>query len=234
MKALPIIFSAPMVRALLDGRKTMTRRLAWAPKKHVSFADLSSEEQEASDVRGCRVERRTDGRVHIDFPSSWQRVQPGDLLWVRENLCRRQGEFLGIKQNVIEARYEADEAEVLDPNGFNLLPWWKGDGGLTSMYMPRRVSRLTLRVKVKKIERLQAISDEDAIAEGFGRPFVTLPDPEDGQQQDWPAFLPPRECFAHLWKKLHGPDAWDANPEVVAISFDVIRANVDAVAKEPA
>lgn len=145
----PIIFSAPMVLALLAGRKTMTRRLAWR------------RDQKWGDARPIVGSERD-----YMIPTTWQRVKSGDRLWVRENLTRRRGNFLGIPQNVIEAHYAADDEDVVNEHEFNLLPWWKGKGGLPSIHMPRRVSRLTLVVTATKIERVQAISETDAKAEG--------------------------------------------------------------------
>lgn len=120
MTDIPIIFSAPMVRALLDGRKTMTRRLAWR----------------------TRVDRMPQA-------SPWQKVRPGDRLWVREahspHLCD-DGVW-----------YWAD-GNVADQDSMKPKP---------SIHMFREHSRLTLTVTATKIERLKNINGIEALAEGI-------------------------------------------------------------------
>jgi hypothetical protein len=106
--------------------------------------------------------------------------------------------------------------------------WYWADGSIKegdytrprpSIHMPRWASRLTLKVNDVKVERLKDISEEDAKAEGV-RP--KLP--------DWPG-TPFRLAFRDLWNNINGPDAWDRSDWVVAISFDVIRQNVDEYLK---
>ena len=223
-KDIPIIFSAPMVRALLEGRKTMTRRII-KPQPVPFMIDEKPCDVGSMQIDGDPRARVTLGRV---ITKQELRYAVGDRLWVRENLCR--GEFLGIKQNVSVTRYSADEAEVLNEDGFNLLPWWKGKGGLPSIHMPRSASRLTLIVTGLKIERLRDISEADVLAEGVVR-F------KSGDTEMFGIRIPgayehpgltPRETFQNLWCTLHGPHAWNDNPFVVAISYRVIKANIDA------
>jgi hypothetical protein len=220
----PIIFSAPMVRALLDGRKMQTRRLAWrseTDKWRMSFVyDGEKPPFPSRLAKGFGVQM---AGAYWLLPTPWQRVKVGDRLWVRERLSRQQGEFLGIKQNIIQASYAADGAEVLNKHGFNLPPWWRGAGDLTPLHMPRVASRLTLVVTATKIERIQKISEAGARAEGcVGRlgPNPDFPDEWDPS---------PAEEFQELWKSLHGADSWQTNPEVVALTFSVHRTNIDAL-----
>lgn len=211
----PIIFSGPMVRALLDGRKSQTRRLAWR------FKEVPHDDSEGL----------------LKLPSPWQKAKPGDRLWVRENFRYTHWDEDGI----IWVRYEADGAESdglthaddpmelierlcakLDRAGVPI----NGDGyqssrelGITPcIHMPRWASRLTLVVTAVKVERLQAISDEDVLAEGVSA-------------DNGPGTV---AAFMDLWNSLHGADAWAANPEVVALTFTVHRQNIDALAKEAA
>lgn len=193
----PIIFSAPMVRALLDGRKTMTRRLAWFDKKHVSFRELSFAERMALENHRCKITEPGDSRFHVDYPTPWQSVAVGDKLWVRET-------WMDMLCDPPIACYRADGERE-----HSALPW------RPSIHMPRWASRLTLIVIETKIERLQDISERDAIAEGY-QVMVTCP---------------PKRWFSDLWKDLHGAESWDANPQVVAIRFTVEERNVDAPAK---
>jgi uncharacterized protein YhfF len=96
------------------------------------------------------------------------------------------------------------------------------DGRLRpSIHMPRWASRLTLTVTEVRVQRLQEISEEDARDEGAG---LLLHEHEywDGDPDCY------RKLFRVLWTAIHGPAAWDANPEVVALSFTVERRNIDA------
>jgi hypothetical protein len=91
------------------------------------------------------------------------------------------------------------------------------------IHMPRWASRLTLIVTDVRVQRLQDISNEDAIAEGtepHGHAFTGY-----GKQSD--VWMAPYYSFAILWTSIHGPDAWDANPWVAAISFETRKCNID-------
>uniref|UniRef100_E6VFK8 ASCH domain-containing protein n=1 Tax=Rhodopseudomonas palustris (strain DX-1) TaxID=652103 RepID=E6VFK8_RHOPX len=192
----PIIFSAPMVCALLDGRKTMTRRIAWRESKRQAGVFSDPKDREAR-------------------PSPWQKVRPGDRLWVRENFAR-----VGTTDPGFFVR-QADYPDCASQYGFDGVPPPKEVGykWTPSIHMPRRLSRLTLIVTAAKIERLQAINKEDVISEGVTeRDGFPIKDVFAG----W------HEPFAALWCSLHGSDAWDANPEVVALSFRVVRGNIDS------
>jgi hypothetical protein len=228
-KDVPIIFSGPMVRALLEGRKTMTRRLAWREKWAGPPAYRSS---------------------------PWQRVIPGDRLWVRESLTRSGGYI----------HYAADHSIIgweIDRAGSMGRTWpttWKQDPR-PSIHMPRAASRLTLIVTAENIERLQQITRADAILEGAtSRSNCSgFQSRYDGWSMDWseigkfskyaacgPGPLQekdislgsPETAFGAFINELHGGDRWnfpgkptpiwDQNPFVVAISFRVIKANIDA------
>jgi hypothetical protein len=89
----------------------------------------------------------------------------------------------------------------------------------------REVSRLTLVVTATKIERLQEISNADAEAEGIKHAGWWIA----SAKPDICSAVSAKEAFKKFWKYLHGPESWDANPEVVAISFDVHKCNIDQV-----
>lgn len=211
---IPITFSAPMVRLLLDGRKTMTRRLA------LSSRTISEE-----------IKPKLYRSTTKILKSPWQKVEPGDRLWVRESLhADRMENFLTGERstNAMVAYYDADDAEAVSHDEFSLA--WKWDRkSLPSIHMPRSFSRLTLVVTATKIERLQNMSHKDAIAEGVvefrsGETMFGIP-VEGGFR--YPG-MTPQESFASLWTGLHGTTSWNNNPEVVALSFRVIKANIDA------
>lgn len=199
----PIIFSAPMVRALLEGRKTQTRRLAWRDRAHQAGQSPA--------------------------PSPWHNVSPGDLLWVREAVqADEDDQAFGI------VRYLADGFETRIECATQAYGDWLrlyayrtddlGTGGkaVPPMHMPRWASQITLRVTAAYIEPLQDMTNLCALAEGT--PDLRTID------NGWDL----RRCFAELWDQLHGRGAWDRNPEVVVIHFNVISANIDRVKAPPA
>jgi hypothetical protein len=213
----PIIFSAPMIRALLDGRKTMTRRLY---KGRVEpQLGLPSEMQEDLELRGFDL-----------CGDAWAkpRYMPGDRLWARENFAivpataYRMSD--GVQQTVDPN--DSDMAAIYAAGWERSIPKWR-----PSIHMPRWASRLTLIVESVKVERLQEVSELDALAEGCfkdeatGRVFessatMRLGENEWGNARDW---------YAELWRSLHGADAWAANPWVAAIGFRTVHSNIDAI-----
>lgn len=216
----PIIFSAPMIRALLDGRKTQTRRMLKA--------------------RGL-YETHPSGEL-VPIPPS----AVGARLWVRESYYQiGHWEPAASKTRKLgkqKWRFVADSTEIRfeAPTEFRkgrhhqdpeTSVWHKRLG----RFMPRVASRLTLVIEGVKVERLQDISREDAIAEGLFRAsshieeFWRWPPPLDAQ-----LWLSPVEAYRSLWSIINGADSWDANPWVAAISFRVVKANIDALCEEAA
>lgn len=238
MTTIPILYSGPMVRALLDGRKTQTRRLAWCPCRS----------KDGSGRDGWRRKRGTNA-MGWERPTPWQKVKPGDLLWVKEAF------YLTDDGHYRRAVYVADDdsckRHVARIEKMRCL--CSDDWAATHLRkrsadsMPRWASRLTLEVTATKMERLQDISEEDARAEGLKA--ITkdgnlvkwgIPDSDGLPGNDdfgWPWSeweVLPVGAFKKLWIRLHGPESWDANPQVVAISFHVIKRNIDEYLKERA
>jgi hypothetical protein len=197
---IPVIMSRPMVRATLDDRKTMTRRVAWLDGK-------------------AGGERK---------PSSWQKVRPGDRLFVRENW--RPDDFA--PEDPARTIYMADMSDDALRETRGVIRW------RPSIHIPRVRTRLTLIVTAVKIEPLLNISEEDARAEGF----------EDGILNDGfgpqdigggctiessGTFASAAGMFQVTWAQLH-PE-WDgySSPDVVAVSFRVIKANIDSPEVDP-
>lgn len=239
----PILFSAPMVRALLAGTKTQTRRVfsrKW-PVLGKSWAGRSKEPLWAG-FGWQWAEARNGNDPHICLPWShpsdgppdtdcgWYRIQPpygpGDRLWVKEGCAWLSG---------CGYRYRADGADLTEYIEAGMLRW------RSPIHMPRKASRLTLTVTDLRVQRLQDIIEEDARAEGlagitkdgkltkWGIPDCDgLPGNDDfgWSWEDWNA--DPRKAYRTIWNSLHGSDAWDANPWVVAITFTVRQGNIDA------
>lgn len=212
----PIIFSAPMIRVLLDGRKTQTRRvLKPQPSPHVQILKVGRFWDWRDGTRG--------GSVRVPYAI-------GDRLWVRESFVTGFDidDEIGQPVGDIKVWYRATDVGLswYNPDTestFDNPPW------RSPIHMPRALSRMTLAVTHVRVARLQDISEEDADAEGFGGDFPHVVMPHVFPSADKASVLTIVECFARLWNSIHGPDAWDANPWVVALTFDVIQANIDQV-----
>lgn len=175
----PILFSAPMVRAILSGAKTQTRR-AW------------------------KIQPPPGARVGwIPGRSVSRYGKPGDRLWVRETFRDREIGEAG-HDTVGGLVYRATE------NVDGLAERWR-----PSIHMSRQSSRITLEITGVRVERLQAISAEDAMAEGVVefRPYLKGLEP----CLEW------RYAFEDLWCSINGRDSWTSNPWVWAISFARVR-----------
>ncbi|WP_375194689.1 hypothetical protein [Sphingobium sp.] len=237
----PILFSAPMVRALLDGRKTQTRRIINVEKFAETLAayDHSGALKEYLPGKlGMEYVHRElglwDAEINPRGRSGWYvpiRFAVGDRLWVKEtHAC------VGDADRWTLYRASGYEAEC-DRHGFD-KPYpaeskikWK-----PSIFMRRALSRLTLTVNNVRIERLKDCSDADALAEGVEMesadpPFYYVPG-------IWPHSLTAvgveepggrhaTRSYAKLWNHINGVGAWEANPWVVAVSFDVRKGNID-------
>lgn len=200
----PIIFSGPMVRALLDGRKTQTRR-ALSIKGYKGFHQFGR-----SDTPGFDWTFRRADCVWEDFEHDrFLKLLPyavGDRLWVRETW------------NVPDAYLASERRETaLGLMNYAATPWAIPGRWRPSIHMPRWASRMTLVVTDVRVQRLQEISREECVAEACSG-WIAFDD-EDGEM--------PEEEFQNLWNSLHGPDAWGANPWVVALTFDVHKCNID-------
>lgn len=199
--ARPILFSGPMVRAILEGRKSQTRRI------------VKPQPEEAGFGRNCKVAPYCTG---TQWPLSYYEMRgacwnssgplkcrygkPGDRLWVRETFLPRA--------NGSAAIYRADHDEV---DAAGLAGLYSDKGWKPSIFMPRKLSRITLEVTEVRVERVQNISDSDCEAEGV-RPSV------DGTGKDWRADESGwRRTYRHVWDSINGN--WDANPWVWCVSF---------------
>lgn len=192
----PILMSAPMVRAILDGRKTMTRRVVLPQPKN-----------------GCLLRGPNNyggwepytGRFDVDEDAGERAGQdewvcpygqPGDRLWVRETWgthwtrIARDGDLI---------YYRADIS-------WSGSKWrWR-----PSIHMPRWASRLTLELTGVRVERVQAISEQDAMAEGCER-----------EDRETNTLVGARKNFERLWDSLNTKrgNGWSVNPWVWALTF---------------
>lgn len=214
-KEKPIIFSGLMVRAILEGRKTQTRHII--SPKHLSFVENITGEYLSGNWK--------------KLPLPYGMV--GDRLWVREQWCGACGEnglLWNEDGNTYKVWYRATNPDVVavDDDGFTKFrrdgleasPW------KSPLHMPRWASRITLEITGIRVERLNDISEADAIAEGAQK-FDSLPPLHPfGQDCRWSMENPTstdnslgsaRTAFANYWIKLGNP--WSVNPWVWVIEF---------------
>jgi hypothetical protein len=225
----PIIFSASMIRALLDGRKTQTRRVAkrsnstvlgtrWGPK--APWGGLLFDHPKAvarttstlMDVIVGKEEATYD--PHIDVPFLHPEDAARGEKWEDDEVMYRVrpiweiGDRLWVRETFSECPlktyYRATEEDPLE------VKW------IPSMLMPRRASRLTLEVTGVKVERLQDINEEDAEAEGMFPPYLGDCDPPFEAEA---MMISRRAQFRNLWNSIYGPSAWEANQLVYALAF---------------
>ena len=209
----PVIFSAPMVKALLDGRKSQTRRVLKLPKRTHSGGpiyerpDMGGWAATTIGGGGCFTVGRDGRRLPVpERPAIWHQTtgvvmalpfDVGDRLWVREAHAF---------DSVLVRYYATDDVHELRKKR-------------SPIHMPRWASRITLTVTDVRVQRLQEISGEDCLAEGACEAaFLPLTD-QDAEEA--------REAFRSLWTSLHGPDAWSKNPWICALTFTVSRGNID-------
>jgi hypothetical protein len=211
-----------MVRALLGGRKTQTRR-ALNPQPYQ--LESRSGYWNASGVVGGRIVI-TD-RALLDLH---RKPKPGDRLYVREH-WRTTLAFDDLRPSQMKAadtriRYEADGFVDNKLKSFDHFHEGRFRQG---MHMPRWASRLTLIVTDVRVERLQNISEADASDEGVwhGNTFNRFADDLAASCQDGRWFPGATDWYRDLWDRINGPGAWDANPWVAAYTFTVIPKNID-------
>lgn len=215
MKYRPILFSAPMVRALLAGTKTQTRRIVKLKNQSLPLALGFWEDDDGKCVDKDGPRWSFGHRVPGDPQNMYvhERVtcpygQPGDRLWVRETTSESEPCFLGGRAQPT-VWYRAD----------NNRPMWADCKWTPSIHCARRLSRITLEITGVRVERLQGISEKDALAEGlesmapaFGHGWQSIAPVSGG-------WAPPVLAYRELWESINGPDSWDKNPWVWVVEF---------------
>ncbi len=224
MKDGNVLFSRPMILALLDGSKSQTRRLlkpqatdvigyGWNGAKGATWTDQDGETRRLKLWAGQRVWVR----------EAWR---PGyGAEGYREDLGRvAQPKDFDPKTTAIE--YLADDTYEL--NGKNR----------PGIHMCRWMSRITLTITDVRVERLQEITEADAIAEGIEKVFYGGDDPQYVGRFGWKdyrdhphaiaPYLSPMKSYETLWEKINGEGSWAASPWIVAYTFDVRLSNIDA------
>jgi hypothetical protein len=193
MKERPILFSAPMVRALLAGTKTQTRRPI--KPQPIRIEDSTILAWRGGLFQPERLPKNSNMLNHCRYGV------PGDRLWVRETWANVSTLDPGLTV------YRADYPACVPPEYENVpvaeaeVIIWK-----PSIHMFRKDSRILLEIVDVRVERLQDINRGDAMAEGC--PFQNMASGDD-----------PRKWYAQLWNEINGAGSWDANPWVWDIEF---------------
>lgn len=224
MKARPILFSGPMVSAILRGQKTQTRRTVKPQPVELMEDGAHTKYAWRRGLYALRMYPSNSAMLaHCPYGT------PGDLLWVRETWSVGKC------------------ADGLSPTCLHIGTWIKDNGGCwyaaggepahpispkgkvrSSLHMPRWASRLTLEVTRVRVERLQDISEADAIGEGMLT--VSLPASGPSTERGKPSIgSNPRRRFEHVWSGINGTESWAKNPWVWAVTFDVHETNVECV-----
>lgn len=201
MKERGMIFNGEMVRAILDGRKTQTRRPVKFPVHDKNLGCELAGNELAGELSAGNYLNSAFGK-------------PGDRIWVRETFAALEpGSYEQVKPqegHCQDLRYAATDRLAksdADIRGYKWVP---------SIHMPRWASRILLEITDVRVERLNAISQEDAQAEGMEltgwRP--TYSDPDSGGE-----VMTPYDNFAELWESIYGEESWKANPWVWVIEF---------------
>lgn len=231
MKERPILFSTPMVQAILEGRKTMTRRAMKIQPPQGSgykFGTNCTGPRHKENGMHHWIGIKDDGYTVFDTDQPYFKCpygKPGDVLWVREKFRKlincETGEFSSWD-------YYADMPEKFH----EMYPHkWK-----PSIHMPKSACRLRLLIKSIRVERLQDITEEDAKAEGlkilskdggttykYGIPDTDGLPGNDNTGWNWQEWeVNPINAFKKLWQSINGPESWEANPYVWCIEFSKI------------
>ncbi|MCU1758765.1 hypothetical protein NTD84_03390 [Pseudomonas sp. 14P_8.1_Bac3] len=219
IKERPILFSAPMVCATLEDRKTVTRREV---KKRPALDCLAAGFEPAFLTLPGNADLCPYGK-------------PGDRLWVRETFYafgrwemrfsqkkgRDEWHFVDMTLDLNKVyQFEPPQNYQLGQRGDVTPAWWKRP----AIFTPRAASRILLEITDVRVERLQDISDEQALAEGIiphvrGGWHWHPHDPSNVDDWHQFGFKTPVWAFHDLWAGINGQENWDANPWVWAVSF---------------
>lgn len=206
MKERPILFSKSMVRALLAGTKTQTRRICKPAMAHsLSHVVEVPDPQERGQVYNGTTFGDEEGSIQFTSPYGGVR----DRLWVRESHwwfkdeCDHETGYYPPALTADDVEYRADGES-------------KRHGWRPSIHMPRWASRILLEITAVRVERLQDISEQDAAAEGVATWAPGALSPESLNAD-------PSDQFRWLWCSINGPDSWGANPWVWVVEFKRVQ-----------
>jgi len=240
MKEIPILFSTPMIQAILEGRKTQTRRII-NPQPSTFITALSWKKF----VSHCPENVSEDDHVKTFFNDKSRFGRAGDLLWVRETWQLKGWDFEEGTMNVRYATGETLSCIAHDPNEdsswlMDKVDWLEDRGYIKpdptnnemfvftkrqpfypSIHMPKEAARIWLQVESIRVERLQDISEEDAKAEGMEK-MDNSPFPYKLYSCNTASCVDAKTAFKFLWQDINGDGSWADNPWIWVISFKVL------------
>lgn len=223
-KLRPMLFSTPMVKAIGAGRKTQTRRVIKPQPELIpaedEFAFMRLDDFDARlkelQSKGYYMLQNVHGKLHA-LPK--QPAMPGDVIWVRETFLRLDKNHIITTPFVYKANGDLDTEELRKDYIKCGYPYiWK-----PAIHMPFEAARLFLYVEDVRVERLQEITRQDAIAEGItplnpeagDEEFVLYPNFKNASRH----FYEPYHSFASLWASINGDESWKSNPFVWVYKF---------------
>lgn len=208
-KERPILFNTEMVKAILAGKKTQTRRIIDVPATHNFSGWVIKSTNRKDEGKACfslgKHPLVRDGRY-----KSCPFGKVGDTLWVRETFRYfDKSDECGCTE--APCNCPADKQPIYYANSNNNEEKWR-----PSIHMPRSSTRIFLKVTSIRVERLQNISEEDAKAEGFDHS-----ESEAAMVVGW--YEKPRKAFRRTIEQLYGNDTWESNPWVWVVEFEVMH-----------
>lgn len=234
MKERPILFSGPMVRAILEGRKTQTRRVVKCDLYDIERLATPGEWNDGrahpkmipyenwGEKRGCGLFVSTTGTI---FAMPCPFGKPGDRLWVRE-----AWETCAIYDSYSPSQIDSGAALLWIADNSKRINGPENWGKIRpSIFMPQWASRITLEITGIRVERLQDITEEDAIAEGVGHGFQMNAGWPDYQHINKSGICELTQdtawaSFSTLWDSIKGKKhPWASNPWVWVINFKDVR-----------
>ena len=219
MKFIPILFSTLMVEAILDDRKTMTRRIVKPRPSNTGVAAFNDGEHPSmrcpygkiGDVLWVREEHYMFGHwEHDNNPKTKRKTNRQSWKFVAENS---------------EIRYNDNPPESFRKGRHHNDPLTNAWHKRLARFMPKTACRIFLQITDVRVERLNDITEQDAIAEGIiSRCSATLPYILVYQKPNCPNYYYlAKEAFSSLWQSINGQDSWEENPFVWVISFQRIE-----------
>lgn len=196
----PILFSTEMIQANLEGRKTQTRR----------------------EVKGLALDWLGSNGFTPEYVALAENAlcpygKPGDLLWVKETWANLNGDFPKADP------FRIFKADLINPNQHGPVTW------KPSIHMPKEAARIWVMVEEIRVERLQDISEEDALAEGVMEfedgTFKNYYTKKGLRAEDGVECLLAKGSFQSLWTSINGMDSWDANPWVWVVRYRILSTH---------
>jgi len=230
----PILFSTPMVQAILEGRKTVTRRIVQPQPSSTATEIVSNSNWPKLGNFAARLPIGSDFVYYEVTDILKSKYEIGDVLWVRETFASVSGDLLTAYPEIYtddsylyKASFSKDDLQFVD--------WkWK-----PSIFMPKEAARIFLKVTNVFVQRLHGISPESAVEEGIEYWNIDMHSEEGAMHADYknymwkddsgyedfhfPTYADPISSFQSLWSKINGKENWDANPWVWVIQFEVLK-----------